>query len=164
MSRLWYTCIYNIIEHVCVCLYVCLSNRLKKINASTSVEPGKAREWLVVANLRQMKFRQMKFRQIKFRQIKKSTFLKKWQNHQFLQISQTYKYFKLLCSYILWPLWSQMFVLFSICNSFPDKNLNLPKFWIIIKYSKYPYVALTYNDHCAPKFSSTSLFVLPFSR
>ena len=31
-----------------------------------SVEPGKAREWIGVANLHQIKFRQMKFRQMKF--------------------------------------------------------------------------------------------------
>ena len=55
--------IYNIIEHVCVCLFVCLSSRLKKINTTgaASVKPGEAREMIGAANLRQMKFCQMKF-------------------------------------------------------------------------------------------------------
>ena len=51
-----------------VCLFVCRSVQLfEEINATgvASVEPGKAREWIGVANLRQKKFRQMKFRQMK---------------------------------------------------------------------------------------------------
>ena len=51
--------IYNIIKHVCVCMFVCLSVQpFGKLNAS--VEPGKARAWIGVANLFQMEFRQMK--------------------------------------------------------------------------------------------------------
>ena len=66
--------IYNIIEQVCVCVSV---QPFEKINATgvASVEPGKAREWIGVANLlgqskpnevspnevRQIKFHQMKF-------------------------------------------------------------------------------------------------------
>ena len=53
-------------------MYVCLSIRLKKINATgvASVEPGKVREWIGVANYvnevspnedRQLKFHHMKF-------------------------------------------------------------------------------------------------------
>ena len=58
-----YLLIYNIIEHVCVCLFVCLSSRLKKFNTTgaASVKPGEAREMIGAANLRQKKFCQMKF-------------------------------------------------------------------------------------------------------
>ena len=66
---------------MCVCVYVCLSSRLKKINTTgvASVKPGKARESIVVANLRQFfakwsspnEVSPNEVRQIKFRQIKK---------------------------------------------------------------------------------------------
>ena len=42
--------------------------QFEKINANgvASAEPGKARQWIGIANLRQTKFRQMKIRQMKF--------------------------------------------------------------------------------------------------
>ena len=57
-----------------MCVYVCMSVQpFEKINATgvASVEPGKAREWIGIANLCQMKFRQMIFHQMKFCQKKK---------------------------------------------------------------------------------------------
>ena len=50
---------------MCVCLSV---QPFEQINTTgvASVELGKAREWIGVAILRQMKFHQMKFHQMKF--------------------------------------------------------------------------------------------------
>ena len=52
--------IYNIIEQVCFCVFV---QPFEKINATgvASVEPGKASEWIGIANPSQMNIRKMKF-------------------------------------------------------------------------------------------------------
>ena len=47
--------IYNIIEHVCVCLFVQPFEK-KNTTGAASVKPGEAREMIGAANLRQMKF------------------------------------------------------------------------------------------------------------
>ena len=69
---------------MCLFVFVFVQPFENKTNATgiASVQPGKAREWIGVVNLYQMKFlpnevRQMKFNQMelakmKFRQIKKS--------------------------------------------------------------------------------------------
>ena len=52
-----------------MCVFVCLCVRpfeIIKVTSIARVEPGKAREWIAVANLRQLKFWQMKMRQMKF--------------------------------------------------------------------------------------------------
>ena len=64
-----YSCIYNIIEQLCVCVFVCVFVQpFEKIKATgvANVQPGKGMEWIDIANLHQMKFCQMKFCQMKF--------------------------------------------------------------------------------------------------
>ena len=77
---------------MCVCLFLCVFVQpFEKINATgiDSVEPGKARECIGVANLRQMKFHQMKFAKWRFAKFwtkkKKKSFVKNVKKRSFVK-------------------------------------------------------------------------------
>ena len=122
---------------------------------------------LVITNFRP-------FCSISYRFRDKNFFKKKWQNSQFGLFAKILKIFQIMVLLHIITLVITNFRPFcSISYRFRDKNFflkngkianfaNLPKFWKIIKFSKYG--ALTYYNPCDHQFSSVLLYLLPFPR
>ena len=100
-----------------------------------------------------------------------STPVENWVNCQFGQISPNFEQllnFQSMCSYILWPLWSEICLFGSIYYRFQDKNFfrkngkiaNLPISQNLKNFRRF--VALTYYDPCDHILSSISLYLLLF--